>query len=167
MAFLHPDDYKLSEAWQLHQSQIGLASGGLFGSGPGYSRAKWGYLGPEAHTDFILAVIGEELGLFGTLVVIGCVVTIMWGGSRISLGAKDQFGRLVAVARHACRAMRADDRDRRVAGAQVDAHGGPPRWLGAVRGRGRPLRPGQRARPPHGAPAKTRDRSPTRCPKRR
>ena len=97
MAFLHPDDYKLSEAWQLHQSQIGLASGGLFGSGPGYSRAKWGYLGPEAHTDFILAVIGEELGLFGTLVVITCVVTIMWGGSRISLGAKDQFGRLVAV----------------------------------------------------------------------
>ena len=97
MAFLHPDDYKLSEAWQLHQSQIGLASGGLFGSGPGYSRAKWGYLGPEAHTDFILAVIGEELGLFGTLVVIACVVTIMWGGARITLGAKDQFGRLVAV----------------------------------------------------------------------
>ena len=97
MAFLRPDDYRLSEAWQLHQSQIGLASGGLFGSGPGYSRAKWGYLGPEAHTDFILAVIGEELGLFGALVVIGCVVTIMWGGSRISLGAKDQFGRLVAV----------------------------------------------------------------------
>jgi cell division protein FtsW len=97
MAFLHPDDYKLSEAWQLYQSQIGLASGGLFGSGPGYSRAKWGYLGPEAHTDFILAVIGEELGLFGTLVVITCVVTIMWGGAQISLGAKDQFGRLVAV----------------------------------------------------------------------
>jgi cell division protein FtsW len=97
MAFLHPDEYKLSEAWQLHQSQIGLASGGLFGSGPGYSRAKWGYLGPEAHTDFILAVIGEELGLFGTLVVIACVVSVMWGGARIAMGAKDQFGRLVAV----------------------------------------------------------------------
>jgi len=97
LAFLHPEEFKLSEAWQLHQSQIGLASGGLFGSGPGYSRAKWGYLGPEAHTDFILAVIGEELGLFGTLVVIGCVMTLMWGGSRIALGAKDQFGRLVAV----------------------------------------------------------------------
>jgi cell division protein FtsW len=65
MAFLHPDDYKLSEAWQLHQSQIGLASGGLFGSGPGYSRAKWGYLGPEAHTDFIFPVLGEELGRLG------------------------------------------------------------------------------------------------------
>ncbi|MFM7062306.1 MAG: FtsW/RodA/SpoVE family cell cycle protein [Actinomycetes bacterium] len=97
LAFLQPEQYRLSEAWQLHQSQIGLASGGLFGSGPGYSRAKWGYLGPEAHTDFILAVIGEELGLFGTLVVVGCVVSFMWGGSRIALGAKDQFGRLVAV----------------------------------------------------------------------
>ncbi len=97
LAFLHPEEFKLSEAWQLHQSQIGLASGGLFGSGPGYSRAKWGYLGPEAHTDFILAVIGEELGLFGTLVVMGCVMTLMWGGSRIALTAKDEFGRLVAV----------------------------------------------------------------------
>lgn len=97
LAFLHPNDYRLSEAWQLHQSQIGLASGGLFGSGPGYSRAKWGYLGPEAHTDFILAVIGEELGLFGVMVVVSCVVMIMWGGAQIALGAKDEFGRLVAV----------------------------------------------------------------------
>ena len=97
LAFLNPDQYALSEAWQLHQSQIGLASGGLFGSGPGYSRAKWGYLGPEAHTDFILAVIGEELGLVGTMLVILCFVAIMVGGAKIAAQAKDQFGRLVAV----------------------------------------------------------------------
>ena len=95
-AFLHPEKYRLTEAWQLHQSQIGLASGGLFGVGPGYSRAKWGYLGTEAHTDFILAVIGEELGLVGVLFVIVCFVAVMVGGSIIASRCEDQFGRLVA-----------------------------------------------------------------------
>src|SRR5690606_9409990 len=65
-AFLRPDDHVATEGWQLLQSQIGFASGGLWGNGPGNSRAKWGYL-PEADTDFILAVIGEELGLIGSL----------------------------------------------------------------------------------------------------
>lgn len=95
-AFLHPEKYRLTEAWQLHQSQIGLASGGLFGVGPGYSRAKWGYLGTEAHTDFILAVIGEELGLVGVLFVVVCFVAIMVGGATIATRCQDQFGRMVA-----------------------------------------------------------------------
>ena len=61
MAFLEPEKHLTGAGYQLMQSQIGLASGGVFGTGPGLSKAKWGFL-PEAHTDFILAVIGEELG---------------------------------------------------------------------------------------------------------
>jgi cell division protein FtsW len=94
-AFLSPDDHVASEGWQLLQSQIGFASGGLWGNGPGNSRAKWGYL-PEADTDFILAVIGEELGLIGSLVVLGAFVAFMVAGTRIALRTRTEFGRLVA-----------------------------------------------------------------------
>ncbi len=95
MAFLNPDQYTSGAGYQLHQAQIGLASGGLFGSGPGYSKAKWGFL-PEAHTDFILAVIGEELGLMGSVVVIGLFVAFMVAGCTIALRTRNAFGRLVA-----------------------------------------------------------------------
>ena len=94
-AFLSPDDHVATEGWQLLQSQIGFASGGFWGNGPGNSRAKWGYL-PEADTDFILAVIGEELGLIGSLVVLGAFVVFMLAGIRIALRCNDRFGRLVA-----------------------------------------------------------------------
>ena len=94
-AFFSPDQHVATEGWQLLQSQIGFASGGLWGNGPGNSRAKWGYL-PEADTDFILAVIGEELGLIGSLVVLGAFVAFMIAGTRIALRTRTQFGRLVA-----------------------------------------------------------------------
>ncbi|MDQ2678560.1 MAG: putative lipid II flippase FtsW [Actinomycetota bacterium] len=94
-AFLSPDEHIATEGWQLLQSQIGFASGGLWGNGPGNSRAKWGYL-PEADTDFILAVIGEELGLIGSLIVLGAFVVFMLAGIRIALRTDDRFGRLVA-----------------------------------------------------------------------
>ncbi|MFM7069718.1 MAG: putative lipid II flippase FtsW [Actinomycetes bacterium] len=97
LAFLNMEKYRKFEGWQLWHSQIALASGGWFGVGLGGSKAKWGYLGPEAHTDFILAVIGEELGIVGVLVIVACFVAIMVGGARIALTAPDQFGRLVAV----------------------------------------------------------------------
>ncbi len=95
MAFLQPGRHQSGAAYQLLQSQIGLASGGLFGTGPGLSKSKWGFL-PEAHTDFILAVIGEELGLIGTLVVIGLFVGFIAAGCTIAMRAATQFGRLVA-----------------------------------------------------------------------
>jgi len=95
-AWLNPDADPLGVGWQLTHAHYALALGGWWGEGLGASREKWGSL-PEAHTDFIFAVVGEELGLFGTLVVMGCVMTLMWGGSRIALTAKDEFGRLVAV----------------------------------------------------------------------
>jgi cell division protein FtsW len=94
-AFFSPEDHVATEGWQLLQSQIGFASGGLWGNGPGNSRAKWGYL-PEADTDFILAVIGEELGLIGSLVVLGAFVAFMVAGTRIALRTRSEFGRLVA-----------------------------------------------------------------------
>ncbi len=95
LAFLEPDKYRQGAGWQLWQSQIGLASGGVFGTGPGLARSKWGFL-PEAHTDFILAVIGEELGLIGSLFVLGLFVAFMASGCAIGMRARTTFGRLVA-----------------------------------------------------------------------
>lgn len=95
LAFLDPDKYRQGAGWQLWQSQIGLASGGVFGTGPGLARSKWGFL-PEAHTDFILAVIGEELGLVGSLIVLGLFVAFMAAGCAIGMHARTGFTRLVA-----------------------------------------------------------------------
>lgn len=95
LAFLEPDKYRQGAGWQLWQSQIGLASGGLFGTGPGLARSKWGFL-PEAHTDFILAVIGEELGLVGSLLVLGLFVAFMGAGCAIGMRVREPFARLVA-----------------------------------------------------------------------
>jgi len=95
LAFLEPDKYRQGAGWQLWQSQIGFASGGLFGTGPGTARSKWGFL-PEAHTDFILAVIGEELGLVGSLVVLGLFLGFMAAGCSIGMRCTNLFTRLVA-----------------------------------------------------------------------
>jgi len=95
-AFFNPGAHLETEGYQLLQSQIGFASGGFWGSGPGNSRAKWGYL-PEADTDFILAVIGEELGLVGSLVVLGAFLALMLAGVLIAMRAPSRFGRLVAI----------------------------------------------------------------------
>jgi cell division protein FtsW len=95
MAFLHPDEHADRFGYQVLQSRIGFASGGVWGLGPGSSRVKWGYL-PEAHTDFILAVVGEELGLIGTLAVLGCLVAMVGAAIVIGLRCDDLFGRFVA-----------------------------------------------------------------------
>ena len=92
--FLDPFDpaqYK-SAGWQPAHSLLGLASGGLFGAGLGGSRQKWGNL-PEAHTDFIFSVIGEELGLFGTLSVLLLIAVLIYAVFRIALRAEDPFSR--------------------------------------------------------------------------
>lgn len=95
VAFLSPEDHASDESWQMLQSQIGLATGGMWGNGPGNSRAKWGYL-PEAHNDFILAVIGEELGLVGPLLVLGAFGVFILAGIRIAVSSPPGFGRNVA-----------------------------------------------------------------------
>ena len=76
--------------WQPAHGFFALAQGGWWGVGIGASTEKWSGL-PAAHTDFIFAVIGEELGLFGTLVVLGLFVTLAYAGIRIALRTKDRF----------------------------------------------------------------------------
>ena len=86
-------DYK-NAGWQPAHSLLGLASGGLFGVGLGGSRQKWGNLA-EAHTDFIFSVIGEELGLLGTLAVLLLLAAIIFAIFKISLRCKDPMSRYV------------------------------------------------------------------------
>jgi cell division protein FtsW len=86
-----PEEYK-TFGWQPAHSLLGLASGGVFGVGLGGSRQKWGNLA-EAHTDFIYSVIGEELGLVGTLGVLILIGTLVYSIFRIALRAKDPFSR--------------------------------------------------------------------------
>jgi len=81
---------------QVTQGLYALGSGGLFGAGLGLSRQKYFYL-PEAHNDFILAVIGEEMGLMGTLMVIGAFLLLLWAGFTITQGARDKMGRVLAA----------------------------------------------------------------------
>ena len=93
-AFLHPfapDIYK-NAGWQPAHSLLGLASGGLFGVGLGGSRQKWGNLA-EAHTDFIFSVIGEELGLLGTLAVLILFAILILAIFRVALRSHDSFER--------------------------------------------------------------------------
>ena len=78
--------------WQPAHGLYAMSSGGLFGQGLGASQQKWGTL-PEAHTDFIFAVLGEELGLVGTLLVIGLFLTIAYAALRIARQTKDPFVR--------------------------------------------------------------------------
>ncbi len=82
-----PEDYRFA-GWQPAHSLLGLASGGIFGVGLGGSRQKWGNLS-QAHTDFILSVIGEELGLLGTLTVLALLGTLIYSIFRIALRAKE------------------------------------------------------------------------------
>ncbi len=95
-AFLHPWDDPLNKGYQTIQSAVGLASGGITGTGLGTSRAKWGFL-PFAHTDFIYAIIGEELGLIGTIGVVLLFVGLGVLGVRTALLAPDRFGMLIAT----------------------------------------------------------------------
>ena len=89
------EDYK-NAGWQPAHSLLGLASGGIFGVGLGGSRQKWGNLA-EAHTDFIFAVIGEELGLLGTLVILALLAAMIFSIFKISLRCTDPMSRYVGA----------------------------------------------------------------------
>lgn len=94
-AFLDPWAQPDKGGYQIIQSLYAFGSGGFFGVGLGLSRQKFFYL-PAAHTDFIFAVIGEELGLAGTLSVVIAFALFAYAGIRIALDCKDLFGRLLA-----------------------------------------------------------------------
>jgi len=95
-AFLRPEEHAQGAAWQLINGLIAFASGGAYGTGLGNSIQKYHYL-PEAHTDFILPIIGEEFGLIATLVVLILFVVIFICGLRIAARASDDFGRFTAL----------------------------------------------------------------------
>ncbi len=86
----------LGSDYQAIQSLVALGTGGAFGVGLGASRARWSFL-PNAHTDFIFAIIGEETGLAGSLAVIALFLTITVAGMMVAYRSSDRFGRLVAV----------------------------------------------------------------------
>ncbi|HEY8525903.1 MAG TPA: putative lipid II flippase FtsW [Acidimicrobiales bacterium] len=96
LGFLDPWADPTNVGYQNIQSLVGLASGGIAGTGLGASRAKWGFL-PYAHTDFIYAIIGEELGLVGAVVVVGLFALLGIIGVRIALHAPDRYGMLLAT----------------------------------------------------------------------
>ena len=96
IGFLDPWEDPLGKGYQPLQSLHALASGGITGVGIGESRSKWGFL-PYAHTDFVFAVIGEELGLIGTLFVITLFGIIGIAGFCVAMRAPDRFGMLLAV----------------------------------------------------------------------
>jgi cell division protein FtsW len=88
-------DYQ-GAGWQPAHGIFAMSSGGIFGKGISASQQKWGTL-PEAHTDFIFAVLGEELGLIGTLLVLGLFLTIAYAGIRIAIRTQDPFVRYMAA----------------------------------------------------------------------
>ena len=95
-AFLSPGTWADSVAYQANQSLIALGSGGLWGKGLGKGICKYGHL-PEDTTDFIFAIIGEELGFVGTAAVIGLFIAFIWLGILVVLRSHDHFGRLLAA----------------------------------------------------------------------
>lgn len=94
-AFMDPWNNPQASGYQSIQGLLAFGSGGVDGVGLGMSRQKFFYL-PAAHTDFIYAIVGEEAGLIGTLAVLAAFVVFTYAGIRIALGAKDEFGRLLA-----------------------------------------------------------------------
>lgn len=96
ISFRDPFEYKLGDGWQAVNSLHALGSGGLFGVGLGKSRQKFFYI-PEPYNDFIFSIIGEELGLVGTVFVIALYMVLIWRGVLIAIKSKDRYGSLVAA----------------------------------------------------------------------
>jgi len=96
ISYLDPWSDAHGSGFQIVQSFLALGSGGIFGLGLGCSRQKLFYL-PQVHTDFIFSIIGEELGLIGTLGIVVLFGLFVWYGMRISINTKDLFGKFLAL----------------------------------------------------------------------
>lgn len=96
LAFVDPWKDKQGNGWQIIQSLFALGSGGPFGLGLGMGRQKFDYL-PEAHTDYIFSILGEELGLIGTVTVIVLFFLLAWRGYKTAIAARDPYGRILAA----------------------------------------------------------------------
>jgi len=96
LSFLDPWKHGQDVGYQLKQALLAIGSGGLWGLGPGQSRAKLFYL-PDCHTDFILAILSEELGFLGVSLVLALFAIVICRGIRLSLKAPDTFGSYLAL----------------------------------------------------------------------
>jgi cell division protein FtsW len=96
LSFMDPSAHSSGSGYQVMQSLIGLGSGHFVGSGLGGGQAQWGFL-PNAHTDFIFSVIGEQLGIVGALLVLGLLAGFMWLGIRAAVQSADRFGALLSL----------------------------------------------------------------------
>ncbi len=96
LAFLDPERYRSGPGFQLWESLLGTANGGIAGQGLGQGKGKLFYL-PAAHTDFIAAVIAEEAGLLGVLLLLALFGLVLWRGLRAALNASEPFGCYAAL----------------------------------------------------------------------
>ena len=96
VGYFFPEADPSGISFQVNQALVALASGGIFGKGLGASSQKFGYV-PAVHTDTIMAILGEELGLIGCLVLIGLFILLAYRGFRIALEAADAFGTILAA----------------------------------------------------------------------
>lgn len=96
VTFLNPGDATTEAGFQIHQSLVGIGSGGIFGTGFGQGQQKLGYL-PYAYSDFLFSTIGEEWGFLGVLAVVSLFALFCWLGFRIASTAADPFGQYLAV----------------------------------------------------------------------
>jgi cell division protein FtsW len=96
LSFLDPFKHGQDVGYQLKQSLLAIGSGGIWGLGPGQSKAKLFYL-PDAHTDFILAIFSEEMGFLGVLLVLSLFIIVVSRGLWLSLKAPDSFGSYLAL----------------------------------------------------------------------
>ena len=96
MAFLDPYKYADDESYQVIQSLYAIGSGGILGEGYSRGQQKLFYL-PYPYSDFIFSVVGEELGLIGTLAVVTAFALLLWRGARAAMNAPDRFGMLLGI----------------------------------------------------------------------
>ncbi len=96
LSFLDPWQYPADEGYQIIHSLMAFGTGGLWGTGIGQGYQKLFYL-PEPHTDFIFSVAGEELGLWGVLLILSLYIIVLWRGIIISRNTTDQFGAFIAI----------------------------------------------------------------------
>ena len=96
VSFLNPWDYAQDEGWQIIQSLYAIGSGGLFGAGLGESKQKYLYIS-EPQNDFIFAIVAEELGFIGCLIIMILFGILIWRGVLIAIKAPDSFGSLLAT----------------------------------------------------------------------
>jgi len=95
-SFLNPEADPLGSGLQSIQSLVALGTGSWYGVGLGASRARWSFL-PNAHTDFIFSIIGEETGLAGSMAVVALFAMFAFVGTKLAMKAPDRFGRLLAI----------------------------------------------------------------------